>query len=423
MTPSLDEIIVTDLLDSRTSRAAEYEAENDALSCLATAVRGLPTSVPQLLAEAVLALTHADSAGLSIAEKVQGQRVFRWHATAGEFKAYLGQTLAYEASPSRSAIERDRPLLLQRPTRYYRELEKLHAPIAEMLLVPFHHGDSPVGTLWAVTHGEHKAFDKEDLRLMTRLAGFAASAIQMLDELGTLKTANKALTNASMRKTEYLAMLVHELRNPLSAIAYALPVIREYCEPSIETTRAVDVVERQVAHVSRLVEDAMDVARMSLKKLEIRKCRLELSECVRDAIDASLPYIHSRSHTFTQSMSGHKILLDADPMRLAQALTNLLCNAARYTPEGGRIVLSTALDGPFAVISIRDSGVGIEPHKLRSIFTMFEQGSDQHFGGLGMGLALVKEICELHDGTVVVTSDGSAKGSEFIVRLPIAAPH
>ncbi len=420
MTPSLDDIIATSALERRISHEPDYEAESDALSCLASAARGLPKSVPQLLAEAVLTLTHAHSAGLSIAEELDGRKVFRWHATAGEFKAYLGQTIPYESSPSRVALERDCPLLMTRPTRYYRELDKLHAPIAELLLVPFRRDDRPIGTLWAVAHGEDKQFDREDLRLMMRLAEFAAMSIQMLDELGALKTANTALTNASMRKTEYLAMLTHELRNPLSAIAYALPVLRDYCESSSEATRALDVVERQAAHVSRLVDDAMDVARMSLKKLEVRKRQVEVSECIRDAVDASLPYINSRGHTLRTMMSAQKILLDADPMRLSQALTNLLCNAARFTPEGGEIVLSLARDGQSAVIAIKDNGAGIDARKLRSIFTMFEQGSDQHFGGLGMGLAIVKEIVELHQGTIEVASEGPGKGSEFTVRLPIA---
>lgn len=232
------------------------------------------------------------------------------------------------------------------------------------------------------------------------------------------------LAQADRRKNEFLALLGHELRNPLASVRNALALLGPD-DPDPETVRwARDLMGRQVRQMVRLVDDLLDLSRIMQGKLTLRRERVELAAVVADAVETARPAIDSRRHELTVSLPGEPVALDADPIRLAQALTNLLNNAAKYSEPGGRIALAARREGPDVVLGVRDSGLGIAPEMLPRIFDLFMQegrSSEWSQGGLGVGLALVKRLVEMHGGIVEARSEGLGRGSEFVVRLPASA--
>jgi PAS domain S-box-containing protein len=237
--------------------------------------------------------------------------------------------------------------------------------------------------------------------------------------------AEEALREADRRKDEFLALLAHELRNPLAPIRNALQLMRLAKAGSADLTWTRDVIERQVQQLGRLVDDLLDVSRISRGKLQLRRDRVALADVVAHAVEAWRPTIDARQHTLTVTLPDEPVLLDADPMRLAQVLGNLLANAAKYTEPGGKIEIAARVDGPLVELAVRDSGVGIPAEMLDRVFDLFmqvERSITQAAGGLGIGLTLVKRLVELHGGSVEARSAGPGQGSEFLVRLPRVPP-
>ena len=239
----------------------------------------------------------------------------------------------------------------------------------------------------------------------------------------TLIDLNERLREADRRKDEFLAVLAHELRNPLAPISNALQILRLSSElsPTGECSRA--IMERQVNHLVRLVEDLLEVSRITRGKVELRRELVELVAVIGSAVETSRPLIEAASHQLAIAVSPEPILLEADPVRLAQVITNVLNNAAKYTNQGGQIWLTARRENGEALISIRDNGVGIRAEMLRRVFELFAQVDgtlDRAQGGLGIGLTLAKNVVELHGGRIEAKSAGPGKGSEFIIHLPVA---
>jgi signal transduction histidine kinase/ActR/RegA family two-component response regulator len=247
-----------------------------------------------------------------------------------------------------------------------------------------------------------------------------------------LTSANARLAEADRRKDEFIAILSHELRNPLAPIRYALPLLQRerLGQPA---ARAVAVVDRQLLHLTRLVDDLLDVSRITRGKLELQKDYVTLGSIVNAATEAASPIVTAARHTLKINVANDPIWMHADAARLAQVVTNLLNNSAKYTPRGGEIALEAGTEGGEAVIRVRDNGIGIPAEALPTIFEMFRQvsgpdrgrgadsaGPDKTQGGLGIGLALVKRLVEMHGGSIDARSDGPGRGAEFVVRLPIA---
>jgi PAS domain S-box-containing protein len=231
-----------------------------------------------------------------------------------------------------------------------------------------------------------------------------------------------ALKEAEQRKNEFLATVAHELRSPLAPIRNALQVMRLAGgdDKAAEGSRA--VIERQVEQMVRLVDDLLDLSRISGGKMNLRRKRIELAGVISAALEASRPLIESYGHALTVALPPQPIHLDADPTRLAQVFLNLLNNSAKYTPHGGHIWLTVEQRNGEAVVRVRDTGVGIAADMLPRIFELFTQveGSlERSAGGLGIGLALVRRLVEMHGGTVEARSEGLGHGSEFLVRLPL----
>jgi PAS domain S-box-containing protein len=237
------------------------------------------------------------------------------------------------------------------------------------------------------------------------------------------KAAEEALQEADRRKDEFLAALAHELRNPLAPVRNALHLLQQAGNDGTAVEQARGVMERQVAQLARLVDDLLDVSRIARGKLELRRQRVELAVVVGNAVEASRPLIDQMGHELTVTLPPEPVYLDIDPVRVTQVLSNLLNNAAKYTDRGGRIGLSAERQGSDAVVAVRDTGVGIPADKLPHVFEMFTQvegSSARAQGGLGLGLTLVKRLTEMHGGSVEARSGGPGRGSEFVVRLPVA---
>lgn len=227
---------------------------------------------------------------------------------------------------------------------------------------------------------------------------------------------------ADRRKDEFLATLAHELRNPLAPIRNWVNVLR-LSGSSEQGSHIWDLMDRQVSHMVRLVDDLMELSRITRGKIELRMEVVELAPIVAAAVEASRPLIESERHDLTIDMPDEPVVVRADAVRLAQVISNLLNNAVKYTDEGGAITLSLRQDSSAAIISVKDTGIGIPPTALPRVFDMFVQadGSDRRArSGLGIGLTLVRSIVEMHGGRVEARSAGTNMGSEFVVRLPLS---
>jgi signal transduction histidine kinase/CheY-like chemotaxis protein len=230
------------------------------------------------------------------------------------------------------------------------------------------------------------------------------------------------IERADQQKNRFLSMLAHELRNPLAPIRSAVDVLRLCGDSPTDIEWARDVIDRQVNHLIRLVDDLLDISRITLGKIRLQTDMVSGQELVTAAIEIGRPLIEKGEHKLAVSMPEEQVLLQADRARLTQVLANLLNNAAKYTPARGTIQVSLAREGDDAVFRVRDTGIGIPEHMLDKVFDMFIQidsGLDRAHGGLGIGLTLVRELVHMHHGSIRVDSDGPGKGSEFSVRIPL----
>jgi len=230
------------------------------------------------------------------------------------------------------------------------------------------------------------------------------------------------LREADRRKNEFIAMLGHELRNPLAPIRNAVRIMRRLDAPDPTLQWAREVVDRQVDHLARLVDDLLDVSRIVQGKLTLKKALVDIATVVDQAVETCKPLLEARRHRFVIALPDQPVYLQGDGVRLAQAISNLLVNAAKYTPDGGEIGLTATRDNSELVILVKDTGEGIAPSLLPHLFEVFSQAErtlDRAQGGLGLGLTIVQKIVELHGGRVDANSEGPGKGSEFIVRLPL----
>ena len=271
------------------------------------------------------------------------------------------------------------------------------------------------GILYLEHRGAHAAFSPERQELLRHLSAQAATAIENAELYRARKEADR-------RKDEFLATLAHELRNPLAPVRTGLHLLR--VTPPGEAAQAVrEMMDRQLAHMVRLIDDLLDVSRITSGKVELKRERCTLQLVIEAAIEASRPFIEAGNHNLSLYIPDKPIWLDADSTRLSQVVSNLLNNAAKYTPNGGRIELIACCEKSTAVVQIRDNGVGIPSEHLAAVFDMFTQVNrtlDRAQGGLGIGLALVRKLMEMHGGSISAESPGVDRGSTFTLRLPVA---
>jgi PAS domain S-box-containing protein len=265
----------------------------------------------------------------------------------------------------------------------------------------------------------------QDLSRLDLYLRQASDFIQRCRHDQALRQSELTLREADRRKDEFLALLAHELRNPLAPIRYALAAAKKPGRTREQQQRAEEVVERQVAHMSRLLDDLLDISRITHGTLALQKSHAELTLVIGAALETARPMIEAKHHTLSLDLPRHPVQLEADAVRLAQVFANLLINAAKYTDRGGQLQLRAWQEDGEVIVAVRDNGIGIAPEMMPRLFTLFTQGrttQGRPQEGLGVGLALVRGLVELHGGSVAAQSAGPGQGSEFTVRLPVGAP-
>ena len=265
-------------------------------------------------------------------------------------------------------------------------------------------------------------FTSSDQELLLAVSRAAAVAVQNALAYRSLQEAEKSLKLADRRKDEFLAVLAHELRNPLAPIRNALEIFKRADGDRAVFGSALNAMDRQVTHMVRLVDDLLDLSRISHDKLELRKQHVDLMTIISQAIETSRPLADREHQTITLVRPVERIELEADSIRLAQVFSNLLNNACKFSLPGREIVISAARDGTDAVVTVQDDGLGISPENLEQVFEMFTQlepTADRPHGGLGIGLSLARRLVEMHGGTITAHSKGTGHGSQFVVRLPM----
>ena len=299
--------------------------------------------------------------------------------------------------------------------RIFLEANEHHAPFSLDYRLRRHDGEYR----WAVDMAEPR-FDRSGA--FQGYIGTVADVHERELAAEALRTAAAELEQADKQKTEFLAILGHELRNPLAPIRMGLELLRLNAGNAERDEQIRGMMERQTQQMVRLIDDLLDVSRINRGKFELRKCQVELRAVVESAVEAIQPDIDDANHQLSIDLPAEPIQLYADPNRLAQIFSNLLSNSAKYTPDGGRISLSGSAQAGDLLVRITDSGIGIPKDLQGDIFDMFAQIDrplEKSHRGLGIGLTLVKQLVELHGGTIEADSQGENQGSEFRVRMPI----
>jgi signal transduction histidine kinase/CheY-like chemotaxis protein len=283
----------------------------------------------------------------------------------------------------------------------------------------------PLGTLCVLDKKPRpEGLTEEQQFMLTTMAHQVMSQIELRQALAEQEALNEALRRADQRKDEFLAMLAHELRNPLAPIVSAATMLSNFeLQPSM-VQRAADIIARQAGHMTSLIDDLLDVSRVTRGKVELEFVELDLKDVLADAVEQVRPLIEKHGHRLVLEAMPAPALVVGDRKRLVQVMTNLLSNAAKYTLEGGRIEVRLATRGASIDVTIRDDGIGMSPELIASAFDLFSQGTrglDRSQGGLGIGLALVRSLLKLHGGEVTAASDGPGCGSTFRVTLPLSA--
>jgi PAS domain S-box-containing protein len=387
------------------------------------AVRNHATLLERVAAasRSVNAVLSAESIARIVAEEARGILGARTAATT--FTTTEGCSQEVHAAAARNgAAGADQEVLIdhdlaERVCRENRPVRVSSPPWWCRLAAPLvGHGGKNLGVV-QLAGKDGGEFTAEDEAVLVQLAAIAAVGIENARLYERLREQDR-------RKDEFLATLAHELRNPLAPIRNGLEVMRLTPGNGKVVGKARDMMDRQLGHMVRLIDDLLDMSRITRGKVELKRQRVDVKAVLESALEVSRPLIEAGRHGLFVSPPKEPLPLNADPTRMAQVVSNLLNNAAKYTPEGGRIELSAEREGNEAVVRVRDNGLGIPADMQGAVFELFTQVSkhlDRAQGGLGIGLALVKKLVEMHGGAIAVASDGPGHGSTFTVRLPVAA--
>ena len=388
--------------------------------------RDLRDGLDRILAAAI-ELVGAERGDLQLLDPVSGKLTIAVHrGLPREFLELFREVSADDDTACARALRSGARVVIEDV-----ELDASFAPFREIARAagfrsvqstPLMSGDAtPLGVLSTHRQTPHRP-NAQSLRRLDLYARQAADFIERHSIEEALRASERRLRDTDRRKDEFLALLAHELRNPLAPIRNSLTVLHAMHNDDEVAANARKMMERQLEQMVRLIDDLVDVSRITRGTLELRRERVELTSVVHTAVGSCQPMIDRSAQRLTLQVPSEPLYVDADPVRLAQILYNVLGNASKFTPRGGAIALTAERDGDDVVVSVRDSGVGIPTDKLDSVFDLFSQVKSplvESQGGLGVGLNLVKQLVELHGGRVVVRSGGEGQGSEFLIRLPI----
>ncbi len=401
-------------------------SSDEQLQTLIAALAGASTGeqVADILVTQGRAAVAAGTALVSLLSKDGSELVcLRAEGLPADVAAASRSFPADSSLPIAEAVRTDQPILLgsllERQLRYPDTIAAPFSPPGEAFaVIPIRQGQI-VGAL-RFTFPTARSLDEDRDLLLTlgRLAGMALERARLQEAERSARLQLRELTNASRQKDEFLATLAHELRNPLAPIWNALHMLRLLgpLNPHIQT--AADVLVRQVGQMTRTMDELLAVDRIGYDPVTLHKERLELSAVVAAAVEASKPALEARGHHLTVSLPSTPLWLEGDQSRLAEALEHLLSNAAKYSDRGSPITLTAARERNWAVLRVKDQGMGIPAELLPRVFDLFRLG-DRAEGRLGIGLAVVKRLVEMHGGIISAHSAGPGKGSEFVIRLPL----
>jgi signal transduction histidine kinase/ActR/RegA family two-component response regulator len=334
-------------------------------------------------------------------------------------ESFTGEPLLADGLAADALVEAaSLPILRATWSRDTSALAHTGSELVGYAVVPVSIGPRRLATL-VLGFSDKRPFSAPFRALTEDIARQLALALDRAISYERLEEERERAESASRAKDEFLAMLGHELRNPLSPILTATQLMRLRGEDVFEKERT--VIERQCRHMIRLVDDLLDVSRITRGKVELRRRPIEISEVIAQAVELASPALEERAHRLTLDVPSSSTVVHVDPHRLAQVLANLLTNAAKYTPHGGSVHVAAHGQDSSVTISVRDSGIGIDPKLLPNVFDLFvqgRQGIDRATGGLGLGLAIARTLVETHGGTIKARSAGIGQGSEFIVELP-----
>ena len=449
----LESVLCTEELNRRPSRPPDYEKESRALTALAQALADSPRTILQQLAETILEVFRCDSAGISLLTTDDGGNRFHWPAIAGVWKPYIGGGTPRDFGPCGDVLDRNAPLLFRHFERRYTYFLPVTPPVEECLLAPFYVGGKAVGTIWAIAHNDRRTFDAEDMRQLVSLGNFASAAYQAVafsdaleqrvtelqEASAQLREANERLVVGSVRahtmtddaeeanhlKDEFLATVSHELRTPLNALLGWARMLGSKQLPLDREGHAVAAIERNASTLAHLIDDLLDVSRIVAGTFRLTPQAVDLVAVVQAALDVVRPLAVTKNVplAFSPDLPAIKTV-SGDAGRLQQVILNLLENAIKFTPDGGRVDVFIERSNDHMEVRVVDTGDGISPNFLPHVFERFRQAdgaTTRRHAGLGLGLAIVRQLVELHSGTVYAASPGVGRGATFTVRLPIAA--
>jgi PAS domain S-box-containing protein len=353
-----------------------------------------------------LAVSHVDPAKVALAEKLSGHGVLRANDSAGVGRVFRTGRAEMAAEIPDSLLR-----LIARDEKHLLTLRQLG--VNSYIGVPLRVRERVLGVISFLVSESRRQYDATDLQVAQDLAHRAGIAIENARLYAELREADR-------RKDDFLAILAHELRNPLALLRSGLDLLNM----AGTEQDTVQVMQRQVTLLGRLVDDLLDVSRIVRGKVQLKRERIELNSLLQQTVETARPSVDAQRHTLTVSLPPTPVFVDGDPLRLTQIVTNLLNNAVKYTEKGGRIWLSAQREGDRLVLEVRDNGIGISKDLMPRIFDLFTQADrslERSQGGMGIGLTLVRNLVEMHGGSVTAHSDGEGKGSRFVILLPVAA--
>ncbi|RFU44493.1 response regulator [Paraburkholderia sp. DHOC27] len=412
----------SDVLSSRAMREPDYALENAALVRLARAQTGPRANLLDEIAQTALLICQAGSAGISLIESVGDSRQFRWLAVAGLCSDLRDHVTAWDACPCSITLQAGEPRLFIEPQDQFPCLRFPGIDVPEGLVVPITNDDRQLGAIWVMSHTPERRFDREDVRMLSNLAVFAGSALTIVNDRDNGIASDQ-------RHGEFIAMLGHELRNPMAPIDSAIGAAKKLCAENSTAVEVLTVAQRQVRHLRALVDDLLDAARLKHGKLAIRHSDTSLNDIAFDAVTTVKHHFDSRRHTLKVVGLDAPIRVFADHVRLSQVLGNVLSNAAKYTPVGGTIEMTVEVGADpesrqhgVVTVRVKDDGIGIDQAAQPHVFELFAQSvrnKGRAEGGLGIGLAVARRMVELHGGSISLHSDGPGTGTEVTLKLPI----
>ena len=412
----LDDIIITPLLAQRTIPPRDIVAEHSALTDLVAEAAGDSPHLLQRLVDLAVELCDAGSAGVSLLEPASSaapEGVFRWVAMSGLYREYVGGTTPEAFSPCGTCLRLGTPQLYREPARLYTYLAAATPPIVEGLVIPLRSRGECLGTIWIVSHDQTRRFTAGDVAIMTSLADFTSAALVMQRARDAAESANRA-------KDEFLAIVSHELRRPLTAIVgWSAHLLAGRSSPAV-AARAIEALHTNARRQQDMIDDLLDASRSGSGTLRLRESDADLAAIVWAAIDLSVDSAAEKGVELAPDVAD-SLPFRGDPDRLLQVVGNVINNAVKFTPPGGRVAITTEVTPTSVDVSIRDTGIGIAPHLVAVVFDAFRKidgSSTQRSTGLGLGLTIAKKLAELHGGTLTAQSDGGGRGALFRVSLP-----